>query len=672
MPLRLIINDQPFIDDVSGMEQLEQNYFFQKEIFTYLNEITGSVTLTGAAYRYLRDLMFENICEDVVVKVEDDSCGAYQVVYEGVVYVTDIKWNITKCEASMSISDAGIVGLIDDNKSVPVNLVIPYLKNGGQTNNIQQVQDVGFVNINNTQQTATGRNGVNLFHAMQRVVEVISDNEISVRSDYFDPAINNQGHLQTPQKWCVLMTGKELRLGNHVSFPILEYRELMRDVNSLFNISVAFEIDESTFEKYLRIEPKAYFNQKDEIGYRYEDVDDIEQSTEEDLFYAVMEFGSFEPSEHKSDPAHQFLEQTSFLSHDHQKYHLGGQCNIDNSLDLRCEKLVYDTNAFFAVLGDEFGTPVPNADQWDDEVFIIHYTSLGGSPFTFYAVRDLIPYAPTYPLTWGYYNAIFSPYQTSLRWFGNIPFSIFSYLGGTGSYDAAAYGYNIQPTYQTGIYPPALGRQWQYINFPFETSDPANALHFSPVSNPDPSNTGSISHYIAPAGGMYEVSVDFCFTGYLEYLAIWVIDPSNAIQYYIFPYNSDEGVNPLNPYGAWSIGNLRQVTNECVSVSTVIPVQAGNRIFITLPYAMGQISQASLSIRSTFSGQFQQYDFSATKYLRSKFEFDIPLSDCNQILSAPHLHQQALFNGGVVVGYLDNFKRNFETGKTSIELLGSS
>lgn len=672
MPLRLKINDQPFIEDVSGMGEIEENYFFEKEIFTYLNEITGSLTLTGAAYNYLRELMFENICEEVIVKIEDDSCGNYQVIYEGVVYVTDIEWNITRCEAKMSISDAGIVGLIDDNKSVPVNLYVPTLKNGGSTTQISQVQDIGFVNFDNTQQTAAGRNGVNLFDAMKRIVEVISDDQITVRSDYFDPAVNNQGFQQTPQKWCVIMTGRELRLAEHSTSPVLEYKELIRDINRLFNIAVALEVDQVTQEKYLRIEPKAYFFENNTDGYRYEDAYDIQQSVEEDLFYAVMEFGSFEPAPETDDSNFQYLEQSAFLSHDHQKFHLGGQCNIDNSLDLRCEKLVYDTNVMFTVLSGAFGTAAPNADAWDDEIFIIHYREPDSSaPVAYNAVQDPVPYAPTFPLLYGFYNATFSPYQVSLRWFGNVPFSIYSYLGGTGSYDADAINLNPQPTYRTGVFPPALGRYWQYIHFPNEISDPANALNFSPVINPDPANTGNISHYTAPAGGLYEVSIDFCFTGYLEHLGIWVVNQAGGVEYFVLPYNVSEGNTPLYPYAGFSIGNLQYVTNLCASVSTIVPVQAGNRIFITLPYAMGVISQASLNVRSTFSGQFQQFDFSATKYLRSKFEFPIPLSDRNEIFAEPYALQQALFNGGDVKGYLDSFKRNLQTGKTSIELLGS-
>ena len=653
------------------MGEIEENYFFEKEIFTYINEITGTLTLTGSGYNYLRELILTDLCDEINVKIEDDSCGDYQAVYEGVVYATDVTWNITKCEAKMSISDAGIIGLIDDNKSVPVNLLIPMLKNGGgNASAISIVQEIGFINIDSTEITPIGRNGFNLFDAMKRVVEVISDNQISIRSDYFDPAIDNQGHINTPQKWCALMTGRELRFAAHSTFPVLEYKELMRDVNKLFNIAVALEVDEATKKKFLRIEPKAYFFKNNLNAYRYEDAYDIDQSIEEDLFFSVMEFGSYEPAPATDDTSFQYLEKTAFLSHNHQKYHLGGQCNIDNSLDLRCEKLVYDTNVIFTVLSGAFGVPAPNADAWDEDVFIIHYQA-DTQPLPHYGVLDVIPYAPVFPLRYVFYNAIFSPYQTSLRWFGNVPFSIFSYLGGTGNYDAEAINLNPQPTYRTGIYPPALGRQWQYIHFPNEISDPSNALNYSPIVNPDPLNTGNISHYTAPAGGMYEVTVDFCFTGYLENLAMWVINPAGGIEYFILPYNVDEGTNPINPYGGTIIGQLESVTNECVSVSTVLPVQAGSRILITLPYAMGTISQASLIVQSTFTGEYQKYDTRATKYLRSKFEFPIPLSDRNQIFNQPYALQNALYNGGNVSGYLDSFKRNFQTGKTSIELLGS-
>ena len=661
MPLRVKLNGALITDDVYGLEEMEENFFFQPEIYTYLHEITGTLKFTGSSYGTIRSLLDADICDSIIIVLEDNACGQYQPVYEGEVYLTDVKWNLTQCEADVSISDSGIIGLVDDNKSVPVNLYIPTLKNGASWTPIQQITGIGFVNPTVSTATVAGRRGILVFDAIRRVVEVISDGAISVRSDYFDP---NEGNPDEAQKNCVLMMGKELRLATLAEQITLTYKDLMQDIGKLYNIAVGFEIDSATGEQFLRVEPRAYFFQSQQAGFVYQGVPLVEQSVEEDIFYAVMEFGSLEPT-----VLFDYLEQVAFLSHDEQKFHLGGQCNIDNTLDLRTGTLVYDTNVIQRVLPISVGGTAD--DSWDDEIFIIHIMPMDPSTpsiHPFWGVATPLPYFPTRI----YYNNTFSPYSISQRWFGNVPFSIYSYLGGTGSNDAEAMNPLAQPTQWTGT-PPAIGAQYQYIDFPNDISDPSNNFNHSPFLNPDPSNTGNISHYLAPAGGLYAVDVSLCWRyGYIQYFQFLVITPTGGIEYFIQPWNVGEGNTPFNAYGIGSsVLDLVYRENLCFTASAVIPMQAGHRLVALIPYGMGMIADAEITVKSTFSGEFQNYDFSTVKYLRTKFDFPIPLSERNQILDSPYAKQRLTYNGGEVQGYLNNMKRNLESGKSELEWLGS-
>jgi hypothetical protein len=659
MPLRLKINTELITDDVSGLEDMEENFFYQKEIFSYIHEITGDFVLKGTNYHFIRGLMINDICSEILVKIEDDACGQWEEIYEGVVYITDVKWNLSECEAHISITDTGIIGLIDDNKSVPMNLFVPTLKNGGQWDPPAIETSIGFVNPQNTFATADPRRGMWLFDALKRLVELISDGQISVRSDYFDRSVGNSDDAQ---KSCILMSGEELRTASGSSDITLKYKDLIGDVNKLFNIAVGFEFDQALGEKFLRIEPKSYFFQDQGGGYRFEGVNDVEQTTEEDLFYAVIRFGSYEPSENFD-----YLENVAFLSHDDQEYHLGGQCNIDNTLDIRTQKLVYDTNVIQRVLPTAVGGL---GDQnWDDEVFIIQlFEPTPPNPYLYYGFATPLPYNPSNI----YFNTFFSPYQISQRWFGNIPFSIFSYLGGTGANNAEGYNPNAQPTQSTGT-PPALGAQYEYIDFPQDISDPNNNLNYSPMANPDPTNLGNISHYQAPSGGLYAVDVSFCWNyGYWQYFQFLVINPAGGVEYFVQPYNIFEGYTPLDPYGIGTAGvQLEYEENVCISVSAIIPMQAGHRLVALVPYAMGRLSDAEIDVKATLSGEFQKYDFSATKYLKTEFDFPVHLEERNQILNSPYLKQELTYNGGRVSGYLSMMKRNLTSGETRIEWAGS-
>jgi len=468
------------------------------------------------------------------------------------------------------------------------------------------------------------------------------------------------GNPNEEQKMHVLMTGEEIRTGNQSSDITLKYKELISDVNALFNIAVGFEYDQQLGESFLRIEPKSYFFQ-DGNGAEFDGVNDVKQTTDEELFFSTMRFGSYEASD-------QFLyvEKVPFLSQHDQEYHLGGQCNIDNALDLRTQKLIYDSNVIQRVL------PVAvdglADDSYDDEIFIVNiFEPTPPNPFIYYATATLLPYNPTEI----YFNAFLSAYNTSLRWFGNVPFSIFSWLGGTGSNDAEAVNNSGQPTQQTGVFPPAIGAQYQYIDFPDEISDPSNNLNFSPINNPDPSNVGNISHYESPSGGLYEVTVSLCFSGFMNDFALFVLTPTGGVEYFIRPYNVGEGNSPLYPYQSPITLQLDEVTNLCFTASVIIPMQAGHRLVALLPYAMGSITNAEISVRSTFSGEFQKYDPSATKYLRTKFQYPIHLEERNEIIANPYVKQKLKYNGGEVSGHLSKMKRNLHYGETEIEWRGS-
>ena len=659
MPLRVRLNGNLITDDVYGLDNIEENYFYQPEIFTYLHEITGSIVFTGGSFALIRELLIGDICDSILIKIEDDSCGQYEDVYDGEINLTDVKWNLTQCTATVTISDRGIIGLIDDNKSVPVNLYVPSQKNGGGLPPVPQVLNIGFVDPTSSVAVITGRRGILVFEALLRIVNAISDNQISVRSNYFDPSVGNPLEAQ---KNCVLMAGKELRLGTGIAEITINYEDLIRDLNKLYCISVAFEIDSVSRERFLRIEPRAYFFQENPNGYLYREVNDVEQSVEEDIFYAMMDFGSFEASE-----IFEYIEKLSFLSHEKQRYHLGGQCNIDNTLDLVTATLIYDTNVIQRVL------PVlvsgHDDDGYDDDVFIIHiFDAIPPAPHSFYGRLTALPYNPLE----GYYNATFSPYSISQRWFGNVPFSIYQYLGGTGSEDAAAVNLNPQNTQLGGSYPPSLGVQYQWIDFPSTISDPSGNFHHAVI--PDPAGyTGSISYYEAPVGGIYAVNLSLCIRwGFWQYVQFLVITPAGGIEYYIQPFNVFEGGTPQDPYGAGIVGiQPVWVENYCLQTSAIIPMQAGHRLCALLPYAMGIITDAEISVKSTFSGEFQNYDFNTVKYLRTKFEFPLPLGDRNTILSAPYGKQRMTFNNGSADGYLNNLKRNIESGKSSVEWLGS-
>jgi hypothetical protein len=147
-------------------------------------------------------------------------------------------------------------------------------------------------------------------------------------------------------------------------------------------------------------------------------------------------------------------------------------------LDLRTKELIYDTNVIQRVL-PIVSTGGLGDDSYDEEIFIINIFEAHipdppapPPPAPYFAYLTALPYHGAA----GYFNSHFSPYEISLRWFGAVPFSIYNYLGGSGTNDVEAHGLpNSQPTY-IGGQPPSSGYQYQYIDFAAIDSDPAATL----------------------------------------------------------------------------------------------------------------------------------------------------------------------------------------------------
>jgi len=288
----------------------------------------------------------------------------------------------------------------------------------------------------------------------------------------------------------------------------------------------------------------------------------------------------------------------------------------------------------------------------------------GSSPN--YGRLTQVPYAA---LAKGYYNDTYSPYQVAPRWYGNIPFALFSYLGGTGNNDAEARNPNTQ-FILADITSPS---QNVFVDFPQDVSDPGNNFQTSVINHPFP-YTDAVSHYNNPSGGLVGVNVNFNFTGVMRWVFFVVLDAAGAEQYIAGAYDAVTGETPVDP--VFDVGFLPNLnpsqTNGLISinVSLVMPMATGANLVVYMPLADGQITNANITVNTKVSGQFQSYDFNDSNYMLTDFDFDIAAVDRNTIIDSPFKLFRYNTQGYQNTGHLVNMEREIESGKSTIKLAG--
>jgi hypothetical protein len=134
-----------------------------------------------------------------------------------------------------------------------------------------------------------------VYEALNRVLESITDTKDVLRSDFFGGLTSfPKPYLENGcARYLALTNGLNLRKmldkeGN--SFPFTaSFMQLFDGLNSIFNIGLRIEKDGDKF--YIRIEPKQYFFNSDEIIFTATNVSDIERTVATDLIYNEFECG---------------------------------------------------------------------------------------------------------------------------------------------------------------------------------------------------------------------------------------------------------------------------------------------------------------------------------------------------------------------------------------------
>jgi hypothetical protein len=627
--------DGNLVPEPIGLDEISEHLYYSETLISYLTEVDGNLTFTGDEYDYIRNVFNNSVCATIEIRIvaEDN----FEIDFEGLINVADVKFIPDKKFAVCEVQNNNITSRIDNNKSIECNLTAGKTKNDISYSVTQQTITVPDPTDSNT----ITRDGIRIFDAFTSIIAFLTDGEIGFVSDYFNYNTNTGA-----QVYSVLMTGKELRTGGG-NYPTISFEDLFNDLNGLENLAMAFD------NGSIRIENKEYFKQQSS-SVTFENVNDLAQSLATETLFAKVSFGSFQTLGEFN-----YLQDIRFNGMQKEEYHLGGQCNTDTELKLEMRNIITDTNIIQDVIPSAGGMGGNDNDNYDDSVLIIHCDSSNKVQLTQKPASG----------TDFYFNDRFTNRNVALRWLGQIPQSIYAFLGS--------------------------GNDGCFINDPIGQNNLSTLVGYvGNQSSPLPYNDVNSNYQVATRW--------FPYTGYTNQQVIdWGTGPSAGG--ILFNNSMDVGIYtaPANAVYSFEIDVLSTLSQPaffgkmeanspsagwgCIFVDSE-PIGGGLfRYFGGASFYMNAGEYVGFSINnglyeyeagSTFKvfdplgGVWQTYDAATVYNIQNQITYPINIEDWKDIKQDPYKSMGITHQSGVQSGWLKDIKRNLKTGNSEITLLG--
>ena len=610
------------VSEPNGFEDLSERIYFNTELSMYLNKIEGDLTFTRDGYKMLRDLFKNTVCSIADVIINDDCTGCK---YMGIIFLNDVKWNLSKCEAECSIVSDKFIQQINNNKGIKVQIGVALSKN------LEPITSVFTDSImpDTTGTTHITVRGYRIFDVFNELVQFMTDGDMSFVSDYFD--------YNTPVSdacYDMIVRGAEMREPSAELTPYLSYQEFFEDINKLHNLAGVIE------GNTLRIEPKEYFRQSGTSG-TIQNINEVFQESNREQFYASIKMGSAKVAD-----GYPYLIRLSYNGFQKEQFFLQGECNIDSELDLQLQKLITDTNIIQDVQPISNGG-TENAD-YDDDIFIIHCNSVQ-------AIVTIAPLSTDY-----FYNEYYTNRGCSERWSSTYPFSILQLLE------------TLNPLVRATL-----------TNDQTILTDP-NQNNFSPDDDSTPPNydTGgdyqigiidttptfsqNIGYFEAPIDMVVTFDVDFYITGGYYITRIWHVDQDGEIL-------TSPVIVDINPQSN-IVSLFWYVNHRHILGGTTLYMPAGSRAFVevslltdpsSIVHAGGKLEIVQTGV---YGGVYKVINENNAYISRTEFQYPINAETWGLIRSEPYKRVDCSYNSGAFTGFPIDISRNIVNGNADMNL----
>lgn len=363
--IRVFLNGVQTSNVPFGIDSLSESLVLSDEVYGYVYQISGTITLQGDDYDTIRALYESEYCQDVTIEIQYSEDGnIWEMKAEGIIKLVSVTWDLVRRQAECPITDNSFLSRINNNRNIKFTLGTPLFtdepvlsKNGVDVtykwvyhDNVQmfsplwkryfedeaEFTDADSADIDLRPQ---GRKGIFIYDALNLIIAMMTDDEVEFESTYFTYS------LATPNSYfgeafTVLMAGSQIRAG--IGAPEISFDELFGDLHRLFNVWFSLEVN-TQGKPVIRIEHEDYFRGLDSSQY-FNSVESLSENIDLSLLYARIVLGCSEKD--KAFP----IKDIPLILHSQEEYGLTGICNTDNTLDLRLRSLIINTNSIARVL----------------------------------------------------------------------------------------------------------------------------------------------------------------------------------------------------------------------------------------------------------------------------------------------------------------------------------
>lgn len=310
------------------------------------------LTFTHDGYTYLNDkFIADGYCGEVAYEAYHECDGDTRLCARGVIKISDVKFDLSKCEADAPVTSDGAGANLANNNEIPISPLAPKSKNGVAITPVTtfslEVFDPDDVI------PPANRNAWDWWEAMQHAVQYMSDGQQTIVSDWYDALPDTERYAIT--------TGEELRTGaGNEERVVWNFKRLFFEIAMKYDLWIG--IQRVNDLPVIRVEPQSYWYGTSPTLY-HTDLEGLVRAVDIDKLWASVEVGSdIGEREYGATFALPFI---VLRGHTKEEFHFAGVCNTKEKLDLVNEWII-DTN----VIQDIF---VNGNDEHDDELVIIQY-----------------------------------------------------------------------------------------------------------------------------------------------------------------------------------------------------------------------------------------------------------------------------------------------------------
>lgn len=406
--------DGNLIDPPKNWEEVDTTIKRDNQLNLFLLYQEYNLEFADTGFDYLYDISInQNFCTQVVVTIEIECNQQWNLIFRGIIFLSDCEFNERGCSVNCKVSDDSFFSKINNNKNIKTSLEGLYTKNRSNIT-VAANYDLNVIDILNGTTVVRTVQSCRIFEAFRYFIDFMTDNSISFISNSFDIGGTWEGLCIT--------TGERLRgvvpSGSIARWQQFSFLELFTEVNK--RIPIILLIENPYTNPAVRIETLDYLY-NNTITFTADNIYEIVTSFDNEKLYALVKFGS--PVD---DTFSDFPESIDYFGYKEEEFHILGNCNLDQALDLTADWVV-STNVMQRCVS--FGS-----QDYDDDIFLIESTpttAILGDTFN----SNFLNVTPARY----YYNPNLNNQNISIRYLSDISNSIANYYIDSNDGEALAY-----------------------------------------------------------------------------------------------------------------------------------------------------------------------------------------------------------------------------------------